>query len=81
MIHKIVFSLSILVVIILYANKDMSSPASTPFFKGMTISCQTWGYEWATPEMKQSLDDLQNLGVNSFSIHPYARVYENGRIK
>jgi hypothetical protein len=26
-----------------------------PFLKGMTVSCQTWGYEWATPEMKETM--------------------------
>lgn len=49
--------------------------------KGMNISCQTWGYEWATPEMKQSLLELKELGVNSFTFHPYARILNNGRIK
>lgn len=49
--------------------------------RGMTISCQTWGYEWATPEMKSTLIDLKQLGVNWFAIHPYARIYKNGAIK
>ncbi len=22
-----------------------------PFLKGVTVSCQTWGVEWQTPEM------------------------------
>ena len=51
-----------------------------PFIKGMTISCQTWGYEWATPEMKKALYELKALGVNSFAIHPYARIAEDGRV-
>ena len=51
-----------------------------PFIKGMTISCQTWGYEWATPEMKEALYELKSLGVNSFAIHPYARIAEDGRV-
>jgi hypothetical protein len=52
-----------------------------PFIKGMTVSCQTWGYEWATPEMKIALEELQTLGVNSFAIHPYARIEEDGHVR
>ena len=51
-----------------------------PFIKGMTVSCQTWGYEWATPEMKSAMAELKLLGVNWISIHPYARVQEDGHI-
>ena len=58
-----------------------SAPAETSFIKGMTVSCQTWGYEWATPEMKQAMEELKLLGVNAISIHPYARVYENGHLR
>ena len=51
-----------------------------PFIKGMTVSCQTWGYEWATPEMKETMVELRSLGINWISIHPYARIMENGKI-
>ncbi|MDQ6622160.1 MAG: hypothetical protein M3Y86_01570, partial [Verrucomicrobiota bacterium] len=51
-----------------------------PFYKGMIVSCQTWGIEWQTPEMAQTLDELQSLGVNSFAIHPYARIMNDGHI-
>ena len=51
-----------------------------PFYKGMTVSCQTWGKEWQTPEMAQTLDELKSLGVNSFAIHPYARIREDGQV-
>lgn len=50
------------------------------FFKGVTVSCQTWGKEWQTPEMMQTLDELKSLGVNSFAIHPYARIAEDGQV-
>ena len=50
------------------------------FYKGVTVSCQTWGKEWQTPEMMQTLDELKSLGVNSFAIHPYARIREDGQI-
>ena len=33
---------------------------SSPFMKGMTISCQTWGSEWATPQMKEAMLELKN---------------------
>jgi len=53
-----------------------STAVSDHFIKGMTVSCQTWGYEWATPEMRETMIELKNLGANSISIHPYARIYE-----
>jgi hypothetical protein len=53
---------------------------SQPFMKGMTISCQTWGNEWATPQMKNTLIELKSLGINWFAIHPYARIRDNGSV-
>lgn len=52
-----------------------------PFLKGMTVSCQTWGVEWQTPEMARTLDELQSLGANSFAIHPYARISNDGHVR
>src|SRR5437868_2297058 len=49
-------------------------------YKGMTVSCQTWGIEWQTPEMEATLDELKSLGVNSIAIHPYAQVREDGHV-
>jgi hypothetical protein len=51
-----------------------------PFVKGVTVSCQTWGIEWRTPEMAQTLDELKSLGVNSVAIHPYARIENDGHV-
>ena len=51
------------------------------FYKGMTVSCQTWGAEWATPEMKSTMNELKSLGVNAIAIHPYARISEDGRVQ
>src|SRR5213592_2900455 len=54
-----------------------ASAAADPkpnFIKGMTVSAQTWGWEWATPEMACTLDELKSLGVNSVDIHPYAQI-------
>jgi hypothetical protein len=55
-------------------------PAPLPFFKGVTVSCQTWGIEWQTPEMETTLDELKSLGVNSIAIHPYAQIREDGHV-
>jgi hypothetical protein len=52
-----------------------------PFFKGVTVSCQTWGVEWQTPAMAKTLDELQSLGANSVAIHPYARISEDGHVR
>ena len=50
------------------------------FFKGITVSCQTWGTEWQTPEMAEALDELHSLGANAFAIHPYARIANDGHV-
>jgi hypothetical protein len=50
-------------------------------FKGVTVSCQTWGIEWQTPEMAKTLAELKSLGVNSIAIHPYARIEEDGHVR
>ena len=49
--------------------------------RGMTVSAQTWGKEWATPEMGLALDELKSLGVNSIAIHPYARIQVDGSLQ
>ena len=55
-------------------------PPALACYKGMTVSCQTWGIEWQSPEMEKALDELKSLGVNSIAIHPYARIQEDGRV-
>ena len=52
-----------------------------PFFQGVTVSCQTWGVEWQTPEMAATLDELKSLGADSFAIHPYARIMDDGAVR
>lgn len=51
-----------------------------PFIRGMTVSCQTWGGEWGRPQMRDTLDELQSLGVTAFAIHPYARIQADGHL-
>jgi len=71
----------LLLLILLFSQTYTNSGLENVAIKGMTISCQTWGYEWATPEMKESLLELKKMGVNSFAIHPYARIQNDGKIK
>ncbi len=58
----------------------LASVDRPPFYKGITVSCQTWGIEWQMPEMEGALDELKSLGVNSISIHPYAQIREDGHL-
>lgn len=48
--------------------------------RGMTISCQTWGWEWGSDGFEAELDRLAALGVNWIAIHPYARIQADGRV-
>ena len=67
-------------VLVLFLVPSLPASESTPssFIKGVTVSCQTYGWEWATPEMSRTLDELKSLGVNSIAIHPYAQIREDG---
>ncbi len=57
-----------------------STDVNRPFIKGMTVSCQTWGYEWATPQMRKAMLELRDIGINWIAIHPYARISEDGHV-
>src|SRR2546430_13783591 len=60
---------------------SLGEQSTTPLlYKGMTVSCQTWGIEWQMPEMETTLDELKSLGVNSVAIHPYAQIREDGHV-
>lgn len=48
--------------------------------RGVTISCQTWGQEWASPGFDRELERLQALGVNWVAIHPYASIRADGSL-
>ncbi len=72
--------LSLLLSILWFLRVYPMNAAEHPFFKGMTVSAQTWGIEWETPEMAQSLDEFKSLGVNSIAIHPYAQVHNDGHV-
>ena len=68
------------IAISLTAAFTRASSAEPGFYKGVTVSCQTWGIEWQMPEMAHTLDELQSLGANSFAIHPYARIMNDGHV-
>lgn len=60
---------------------DPVSVESGRMIRGMTVSCQTWGREWADPAMERTIDDLQTLGVNGIAFHPYAQIAADGHIR
>ncbi|MEA3187461.1 MAG: hypothetical protein QOD99_1291 [Chthoniobacter sp.] len=65
---------------LLWAGCCWSSHAAD-FIKGITISAQTWGEEWATPQMAAALDEVKALGANAIAIHPYARIQTDGSLQ
>jgi len=74
------FALCGLLILGMAIQTRAEEPAAPPLFKGVTVSCQTWGIEWQMPEMKTTLDELKSLGVNSIAIHPYAQIREDGHV-
>ncbi len=40
--------------------------------RGITVSCPTWGPEWGTDEMVETMTELKALGATWIAIHPYA---------
>src|SRR5256885_14098964 len=74
--------ISLLVLSLLVAAVSLRAQSSPrpALYKGMTVSCQTWGIEWQMPEMETTLDELKSLGVNSVAIHPYAQIRGDGHV-
>jgi hypothetical protein len=71
----------LLLAIVATATVSLRGEEAAPrLYKGMTVSCQTWGIEWQMPEMEATLDELKSLGVNSIAIHPYAQIREDGHV-
>lgn len=48
--------------------------------EGMTVSCPTWGWEWGTDAMVDTMKELKELGVEWITIHPYARISNDGGV-
>jgi hypothetical protein len=49
--------------------------------RGVTVSCQTWGWEWGSDDMLVALDEIKALGGNWVTIHPYARIRGDGSVR
>lgn len=58
-----------------------NSAAGAEAVRGMTISCQTWGWEWGTDAMVEAMKEVKALGVNWISIHPYGSVSRDGTVQ
>jgi hypothetical protein len=67
--------------LLLIAPINRGDELDAAFMKGVTVSAQTWGSEWATPAMAAALDELKSLGVEWIAIHPYAQIAEDGSLK
>lgn len=76
---KILFLIPILAVLLFLGLKPSYEKAEV--IKGMTISCQTWGWEWGTDEMVDAMAELKALGINWISIHPYAGIRRDGTVR
>lgn len=66
------------------ASGSTASPFGPPgaeLVRGVTISCETWGFEWGTDAFAADLDRLKELGVNWVAIHPYARIGADGTVR
>ncbi len=50
------------------------------FMRGMTVSCQGAGRIWGTDLFAGELDRLKEMGINSITIHPYARIHGDGTV-
>jgi len=57
-----------------------SGPDPHRIVHGMTVSCQTWGWEWGSDAMLRTMDELRPMGVNWIAIHPYGRVHSDGSV-
>lgn len=79
--RSLVVLVLILVRVVVSQSARAEAAGSASFIKGMTVSCQTSGWEWATPEMARTLDELKSLGVNSVAIHPYAQIENDGHVR
>ena len=76
---RLLIMLSLLVVLLFLGLKPSYKKAEV--IKGMTISCQTWGWEWGTDAMVDAMKELKTLGINWISIHPYAGISRDGTVR
>lgn len=64
--------------IALAADSGVVDPSTV---RGMTISTPTYGVEWGSDAMAETLGELRSEGANWVSYHPYARVGRDGRVR
>jgi hypothetical protein len=62
------------------ANPTNVGPPKARAVRGVTVSCPTWGWEWGTDAMVQTMEELAGLGANWIAIHPYARIRKTGDV-
>jgi hypothetical protein len=74
--------LSIMIILCCFLfGAEAVSTRSHVEIRGMTVSCQTWGWEWGSDEMVTTMRELKQLGVNWIAIHPYARIHADGTVQ
>ena len=56
------------------------SPHGAGEVQGVTISTPTWGWEWATDEMVDTLRTWRDDGGTWVAYHPYARIERDGTV-
>lgn len=49
--------------------------------QGIIISTHGGGEDWASPEMHSTIEDIRDIGGNWISIHPYARIGDQGSVR
>lgn len=66
------------------AGADTATPQTlerkSDFLRGVTVSCPGYGRIWGSQAMVDTLEQLDDLGVEWVSIHPYAGVRRDGSV-
>jgi hypothetical protein len=65
-----------------HAAFDPESLVDQPFIRGVTISCFRSGPgEWDSPQMGDTISEINGLGGGWISFHPYARIAQDGSVR
>ena len=62
------------------AGQEEAAPEHA-YVRGVTISCQTSGFEWGLEGFGTELEELEGLGANWVAIHPYAWIRGDGDVR
>ena len=68
-------------VLIALCGPSADAQSAPDKIRGMTVSCPTDGSEWGTDAMVHTMAELKELGVTWISIHPYAHLRRDGRLR